>query len=682
MSSFAPPISRDGFVYHGQLFADAGNLNRHPRASEAEITALLRPEKPAKDQKDKVGHWYIAQLMHYGLPPTQNKNAAKVRLLDALNNKTLKVPPEVKKLEAALKKEYDAANRKAKAEMKGKTAEPENSTPARKRKRDEGSGAIATATPAASKRTKAAARATSARTNMRKETPAAVAMAAPRDRPNAPATGQTKPNATAASQNQSNASATPQTQPKPSVTPRNKPNTTATPQTSKSNAAAISRNKSKPSATPQDKPNAAPKPKKAVYSSKKGTYILSVPLVVARWPTMTATPKSLKMLLCPEGNKLWGSFTFGPFSGVFHFNENQRGHDFRFAWRATDASDGGQVKFTTGLGDMRFVDDKRVDGTFYNLCGYRCAFEGKLQGGERQCPRDALSFEHEWEDYGLNNGWFGPPPVKVPDGEQHPPGQYARSATLSALKSAETRYLPEDPRDSPPKSSARDLAPPTKSTAAKTQGTSVDSASRRVSYTQPGGDFYNNSPSAMTPVFNVMDIGHITGIYDVQCPAIEDNFLESQNNLKLLLCRETRSSRTWGAFHFPPFFGVIQMTPGPADYSPISVTLGWRARDGETGAIRFGRGCNGTMEFPEPGVIEGRLFGLYGEAVEFWGRRRPGPKNCGHSPDHFMEEWNSFPAEIYGEKKGNESDSELYDRNGNPNPRGRYSDLFERSFRS
>ncbi|KAH7061297.1 hypothetical protein B0J12DRAFT_565560 [Macrophomina phaseolina] len=450
MSSFAPPISRDGFVYHGQLFADAGNLNRHPRASEAEITALLRPEKPAKDQKDKVGHWYIAQLMHYGLPPTQNKNAAKVRLLDALNNKTLKVPPEVKKLEAALKKEYDAANRKAKAEMKGKTAEPENSTPARKRKRDEGSGAIATATTAASKRTKAAARATSARTNMRKETPAAVAMAAPRDRPNAPATGQTKPNATAASQNQSNASATPQTQPKPSVTPRNKPNTTATPQTSKSNAAAISRN----------------------------------------------------------------------------------------------------------------------------------------------------------------------------------------------------------------------------------------NASRRVSYTQPGGDFYNNSPSAMTPVFNVMDIGHITGIYDVQCPAIEDNFLESQNNLKLLLCRETRSSRTWGAFHFPPFFGVIQMTPGPADYSPISVTLGWRARDGETGAIRFGRGCNGTMEFPEPGVIEGRLFGLYGEAVEFWGRRRPGPKNCGHSPDHFMEEWNSFPAEIYGEKKGNESDSELYDRNGNPNPRGRYSDLFERSFRS
>jgi len=32
-----------------------------------------------------VGHWYEAQLRHYGLPPTKDKNAAKVRLLGALN---------------------------------------------------------------------------------------------------------------------------------------------------------------------------------------------------------------------------------------------------------------------------------------------------------------------------------------------------------------------------------------------------------------------------------------------------------------------------------------------------------------------------------------------------------------------------------------------------------------------
>ncbi|GME62924.1 hypothetical protein GTA08_BOTSDO00891 [Neofusicoccum parvum] len=140
MSNFAPPISRDGFVYHGQLYVDAGNLNRHPRASEAELTALLRPKKSAKaaPQKDQVGHWYVAQLNHYGLPQTKDKNAAKVRLLDALNAGRLKVPPAVKKLEAALKKEYDAANRKAKAELKAKTpaVEAATATPAKKRKRN------------------------------------------------------------------------------------------------------------------------------------------------------------------------------------------------------------------------------------------------------------------------------------------------------------------------------------------------------------------------------------------------------------------------------------------------------------------------------------------------------------------------------------------------------------------
>ncbi|KAK7720221.1 hypothetical protein SLS57_005629 [Botryosphaeria dothidea] len=630
MSNFAPPLSRDGFVYQGQLFADVGNLNRHPRASEAELTALLRPSKSLKDapQKDQVGHWYVAQLKHYGLPPTKDKNAAKVRLLDALNSKKLKVPPDVKKLEATLKKEYDAANRKAKAALKGKPSESEATTPARKRKRGEDDGApTSAATPAPSKKTK---------------TPASTSAAKPKT---------TKPKA--------NSSTAP---------------------------------------GPQKKSNAAPKPKKATYASKKGTYLLSVPVVVSQWPTLAAMPKSLKILLCPDGEKLWGSFSFGPFSGVFLFDQDQSGDTFKFIWRGTDTSDPDQVRFTTGHGDMRFLDDKRIDGTFYNLYDYRCAFEGKLQGGVRQCPRDALSFEHEWDDYGSNNDWFGRPPIKIPPGERPPGGrQTARSSALSALKSAETRYLPnEDAQETTRKPSAEKSTKTLKKGATnkqpakeesrlqqrETQSTPAKGTASRASIIEREDDFYSNSPSAMTPVYNSVDISQITGVYDIQCPAIEDNFMDSQNNLKLLLCRETRSSRTWGAFNFPPFFGVLQMNPGPADYSSVCVTLGWRARDVESTAVRFGRGCNGSMEFPEPGILQGRLFGLYGDIVEFWGRRRPGPKNCGHGPNKFEEEWNSFPSEVYGERRGSESDGELYDRNGNLNPRGRYSDLFERTWKS
>lgn len=99
--SFAPPISRDGFHYNGDLYVEVGNLNRHKRASIAEIGALLRPDLTKSKgksipSKDEVGHWYTALLIHYGLPPTQGKARAKVRLLEALTASKLLVPPEIK----------------------------------------------------------------------------------------------------------------------------------------------------------------------------------------------------------------------------------------------------------------------------------------------------------------------------------------------------------------------------------------------------------------------------------------------------------------------------------------------------------------------------------------------------------------------------------------------------------
>lgn len=149
--AFAPPVSRDNFYYNGDLYVEVGNFNRHKRATVNEITAILRPDlrestKVSSDAiKDQVGHWYEAQLIHYGLPPSKDKARAKMRLLEALNSSKLSVPSNIAKMEAGMKTEYAAADKKAKAQYKASQAPAKKSeppTPSRKRKQSDTSGNI------------------------------------------------------------------------------------------------------------------------------------------------------------------------------------------------------------------------------------------------------------------------------------------------------------------------------------------------------------------------------------------------------------------------------------------------------------------------------------------------------------------------------------------------------------
>lgn len=150
--SFAAPVGRDGFHYNGDLYVETGNHNRHKRATIPEITAILRPDlkKPksvatASPPKDPVGHWYEAQLIHYGLPLSKDKARAKMRLLEALNESKLVVPAGIVKLEADLKKEYMAADRKAKAQYKASLAtggKGEEAMNTKKRKQPEATNSV------------------------------------------------------------------------------------------------------------------------------------------------------------------------------------------------------------------------------------------------------------------------------------------------------------------------------------------------------------------------------------------------------------------------------------------------------------------------------------------------------------------------------------------------------------
>jgi hypothetical protein len=114
-----PAVVLDNFVYSDAFFAQVDENKRHPRASVVELTSLLRPEASSNSlPRDQVGHWYQAQLLHYGSPPNKDKNTAKVRLLQAINANTLAVPVHVAKLEKDMKKEFTAAAKKAKAAEK------------------------------------------------------------------------------------------------------------------------------------------------------------------------------------------------------------------------------------------------------------------------------------------------------------------------------------------------------------------------------------------------------------------------------------------------------------------------------------------------------------------------------------------------------------------------------------
>jgi hypothetical protein len=125
-----PAVVRDNFVYNDTFFVQVDGDKRHPRASVANLTSLLRPEtSSAPPAKDQVGHWYQAQLLHYGLPPSKDKNTAKVRLLQAINGNSLSVPVHVIKLEKDMKKEFTAAAKKI------RTAEKSPVAPAKGKKR-------------------------------------------------------------------------------------------------------------------------------------------------------------------------------------------------------------------------------------------------------------------------------------------------------------------------------------------------------------------------------------------------------------------------------------------------------------------------------------------------------------------------------------------------------------------
>lgn len=127
------PVEKDGFSYAGDsLYCEASNLNRHRRATLPELKAHFA----GKDTENRPAHWYEAQLLHYGLPPSKTKGTAHKRLFDAVIKGGLDVPAYIKKIEADLKKEWNKKDREAKKVLRESAVVP-SSSKGSKRKADQ-----------------------------------------------------------------------------------------------------------------------------------------------------------------------------------------------------------------------------------------------------------------------------------------------------------------------------------------------------------------------------------------------------------------------------------------------------------------------------------------------------------------------------------------------------------------
>ncbi|KAF9031000.1 hypothetical protein BDZ89DRAFT_1064322 [Hymenopellis radicata] len=121
----AAPVSRDGFSFDGRELSVVVENNRHTRCDSVSLHALLTHQdpppvmtkagKPAKRQPppfvDRPGHFYCAQLLHYGLKPLKTKDSAKKRLLESYNSdRQLHVPTAIVQLEQKLRADFKKIN--------------------------------------------------------------------------------------------------------------------------------------------------------------------------------------------------------------------------------------------------------------------------------------------------------------------------------------------------------------------------------------------------------------------------------------------------------------------------------------------------------------------------------------------------------------------------------------------
>jgi hypothetical protein len=430
MNTNTPPIIRGEFVYHNVLLVDAGgDLKRHPRASLGDIKTLLDGKTP----KDQVAHFYEAQLIHYGLQRSKDKNTAKVRLQQALNQKKLVVPPHIVDMENQMKKDFAASVRKANKSSASKAVDnvtPSSSTaPGRKRKQSGEDEAPA----ASSKKTKITMKVgdveftidhdsnentsgTSKKAIKTTATPKSKATPAPTAKqPKTPQTKKVapqvdtkaKPTTKKATEVQAKSTATEKVtkapaKPKAEKTTAVKKETKVKKEPTASSQAAptakATRIKQEKAIEREASPDEALNDARTRYIT--GVYNVHCPQLEDQSPELIG---NLRIFLCADDNdprKIWGGFELGWKSGVILMTHYDESHpETTFGWRARDLERGGLHFGKFCSGDIEFFDGGRIEGVFYHLFPEAVHFQAERRPGPLWCGKSAWQFEQEWDGF-------------------------------------------------------------------------------------------------------------------------------------------------------------------------------------------------------------------------------------------------------------------------------------------
>jgi hypothetical protein len=445
--SLIPPSARDGWSYSGDFHVEASGNNRHRRATIPELKAVF---DGTDGQKDRPAHWYEAQLIHYGLPPSKTKGTAKMRLFDAVGKGNLTVPAHILKVEAELKKEWNKREREAKQATK-KLLESIATTTAKKsnkRKADDGQGGASPGTnvninlslsigpqgnvqvaptgPAAKKAKTTSADKKAAPTT--KKAPSTTKKTAPVTKKAAPATKKapstTKTTAPATKKAASTTkTATPTTlDPAPSTqrAPRTK-------QTARRSRPFHSAGQSRPTAaSPQapqfdatpsrwDSAGSPPPPYPGPPSyfddidRDNGSRPSGLPplgLLNGRYDVCCTAPREHAddggdsgIIFTLDGEVLWGSFEIGPLSGILRLDErpwSASEQPLYFQWRGDDPQ-GGVHSETNDGSYIKFLGNGEIAGKigFYNTM---LEFDGcRVSGSDTRSEVSAFSMRREWD---------------------------------------------------------------------------------------------------------------------------------------------------------------------------------------------------------------------------------------------------------------------------------------------
>ncbi|AEO64552.1 3e67e048-1967-40d9-b43f-f8ed2fc0b76b [Thermothielavioides terrestris] len=434
--SLVPPVSRDGWSYSGEFHVEASGHNRHRRATIPELIAVF---SGADGSKDRPAHWYEAQLMHYGLPPSKNKGTAKMRLFEAVNSGNLAVPPHILKVESELKKEWTKREREAKQALK-QLAAPASSTPAKgsnKRKADtaqlaagpgtnvninlalsigpQGNVQVAPAEPAAKK-----AKTTKPVSGGKAAKPAEVPGPSTQTDPRAKQTAR-RGTSSARGGGSVSSSRTSDTSGKPGGRRQIQTARRGRPFTSK---AAPSRPAASSGQAPQfdttplqwDSPDDPPPPYPGSPehlsdgTSGDGQYgqnddrLPPLGLLNGRYHLRCIDPPEFadddsNIIFTLDGDALWGSFEIGPVAGILRLDERPWRASYEplyFQWRGEDLQGGTHAETDDGS-YIKFLGDGKVVG---RLGFYRSMleFEGfRASGQQTRSEISPPSMRREWE---------------------------------------------------------------------------------------------------------------------------------------------------------------------------------------------------------------------------------------------------------------------------------------------